>query len=187
MTRAGFSRRHTSRPQMNKGSYQGTTSVVPTVALFLVGGGLQPAEVHVRVKRLRSMPKPYDPEPTPAALSEFCARARITDPTRRSAPVANPYSHTWIRISSMVSVTYEQFPAKPLKTLSRSKEFSRDLRVIGHPFSVYLPRESRVSDAAATGGRRRRRSTSGRRGIRSCTNCHCCGLRRCLARCGRAR
>src|SRR5271157_2981108 len=115
MTRAGFSRRHTSRPQMNKGSYQGTTSVVPTVALFLVGGGLQPAEVHVRVKRLRSMPKPYDPEPTPAALSEFCARARITDPTRRSAPVANPYSHTWIRINSTSSATYKQFSAKPLK------------------------------------------------------------------------
>jgi hypothetical protein len=103
MSRAGFSRRHTSRP---------------SVALCPVGAGLHPAELNVRLGRTLSMPKPYDHERRQAACSEIrpsCARARLTELERRTSPIANPYSHTWIRISLMVSVTYEQFPAKPLK------------------------------------------------------------------------
>jgi len=118
MSRAGFSRRLTSRPQMKNDSYQGATLVAPNVALCSIGGGLQPAEVNVCTRRSRLMPKRYDHGRTPAACSEIrvsCSCARLTEPERRMPPIANPYSHTWIRISQMVSATYEQFSAKPLK------------------------------------------------------------------------
>ncbi len=75
------------------------------------------------------MPKLYDKERSRAACSEIRMRyphertnmsvlLRI-ESARSVVPLANPYSHTWIRISLMVSVTCEQFLPKPLILNSR--------------------------------------------------------------------
>ena len=44
-----------------------------------------------------------------------CVRERLTNRAPRSAPSANPYSLTWIHITSTFSATYQQFLANLLK------------------------------------------------------------------------